>query len=153
MRKVVETGSIDDLVAGYIDAEVEKFSRRSVKDKIKYLVKLKVNEEGLFDHSVFDRAANPRINEWTLDRLIEIYNCRHEIVHNDIQHFQEIQQFEDIYDFYVRICLWVSVEVPKAIPEVMNEFTRDSSRSEIYARMKAKNDVGGEGGDESGGDG
>jgi hypothetical protein len=140
LKKVVEAGTIESLVENYRAAEVLTFSHKSIEQKLGYFSDLGIDIEKLFDGSLFDPKVNPRISNWKRDQLIDIYNKRNDIVHQDSIVVADMEEIDDIFNFFTRLCLLISVVVPQKFPGVMSDLTVNVAKGAVYRKLKGESD-------------
>ena len=106
LKDVVEMGC-EDLISEIRRKEVTRFSFKGIDKRLGYFEsKLGISASSLFDWSSYKDPE--RFEGWDLEKLKEVYDKRHAVVHRDDYPISSIEEITELSMFLMRIIMNLS---------------------------------------------
>jgi hypothetical protein len=145
LRRVVELGSVDAIVASIREKEVQRFGFMDIDKRFAYLERhLHLLTGDAFSWKNFEPEVARRFDGWDLARLTAIYRDRHSVVHRDETPIRDRSDFEVIQDFMSKLILNISV-IAKAKHDVWWDLDRIIAAGKLYPAIKTRLEGAGRG--------
>jgi len=113
VERIIELKGYDAVQEELRQKVIEHFCRQGIREKLKIFEKLGVDVEKTFDFSHFARRIQKTLSGYNLDKLDEIFQKRHDVVHKDIPSVQTLRELEIIKEFFEKIILNFSIIVSR----------------------------------------
>lgn len=111
VEKIVELKTYDKIMEGLRMKVIEHFSRQGIKEKIKVFKNMGIDDKKIFDFSRLAVEIRERLSGYNLEKLDEIFQKRHDIVHKNILPVQNFGELEEVKEFFEKIILNLSIIV------------------------------------------
>jgi hypothetical protein len=112
LEEMVKLGDYDKIVAYFKDKILITFSRASTRDQFeKYLGGLGLKEQNFFDMSRYKTEVQEAYKGWDLEKLISIFDERHNIVHNGALPLRSLKDLYVRHEFFNKLVLNISIEI------------------------------------------
>lgn len=126
LESVIELKNYDAVIRDFKDKTFDHFSRHSTKEQFEIYKKIGIDIATVFDYSTFTPAAQKEMIGNDLEKLIQIFETRHSIVHDNTFPVQREEELYKILDFFSKIVINLSSTVMKKykIPLEAHEFMK-----------------------------
>ena len=111
LQQVVELKSYDEIIKAFKEKIMEKFSRQGLAERFKTYNDLGITTKSIFDYSRYSLTAQKRFKGYDYNKLIDIFNQRHDIVHKSGLPLRTMKELVAIKDFFEKVHLNLSYSV------------------------------------------
>lgn len=121
LKRLVELGSLDAILSDFRAKEVKAFGFQEIRERFTYLSRrLGLDTESTFRFERFTDEARKALQNWNLNRLVSVYEQRHDIVHRDDRPLKKVEEFEEIYEVFCKLVLDLSAQA-QSVHNVLND--------------------------------
>lgn len=113
LQRAVELSSYEAVIEEFESKTLEHFSRQGLKEKFKIYSKIGLDNTKIFDYSSYTDEAKGNLHGYDLNKLNEIFDMRHDIVHKNCSPLQELEQLNKIKDFFEKLIWNISTQTMK----------------------------------------
>lgn len=110
LNDILDLKSYDAIIRSFQAKVIIRFDRASIKEKFEFIDKqLGINKLSFFDWSMYSEQVKEELKSWDFSTLIQIFDQRHEVVHNDLLPMKHIEELAKVFDFFQKLILNSSV--------------------------------------------
>lgn len=103
LERALELRSYDEVLQEFKDKYLYHFNRQGMEEKLKAFYSIGFKKEKLFSWEIFTEEIKTRYSAYDDMTLIDIFNKRHSIVHNNQYPVVNIDEFLLMKDFLVKL--------------------------------------------------
>lgn len=111
LQRILELGAYEKIINEFEEKIFDHFSRQGLKEKFKIYDKVGLDTNIIFDYSSFTDDAKKLLEGYDLEKLDEIFNLRHDIVHKSALPLNQLEELNKIKDFFEKIIFNLSTLV------------------------------------------
>ena len=111
LQRILELGAYEKIINEFEEKVFDHFSRQGLKEKFKLYDKIGLDTNIIFDYSSFTDDAKKSLAGYDLEKLDEIFNLRHDIVHKSVLPLKYLEELNKIKDFFEKIIFNLSTLV------------------------------------------
>ncbi|MDP8229477.1 MAG: hypothetical protein P9L93_00020 [Candidatus Gorgyraea atricola] len=105
LERILELKDYDSVIEGFRMKILEHFSRQGLKEKFKTYKKIMPDIENIFDFSSFTDGI---LAAYDLEKLSEIFDKRHDVVHKNQSPLKNLGELTQIKDFFEKLIMNLS---------------------------------------------
>ena len=113
LKAVIDLKDYEAIIRNFKDKTFDHFSRQSIKEQFEIYSKLGIDISKIFDYSMFTPEAQKEMAGNNLDKLIQIFETRHSIVHENALPIQTEDELYKILNFFNKVVLNLATVVMK----------------------------------------
>jgi len=138
LKSILEAQNIEALIASEIDYVARRAAFMNIRDRIAFLQKrLGIPMADILTWRDYAPQAQARLRRWDVDRIVTVYNSRHEVAHRgNATPLTSIEELSEVADVFARLVLSLSTEVGRSFGIPLDW---DASRQK-FAELMAKVD-------------
>lgn len=128
LESVIELKNYDALIRDFKDKTFDHFSRQSIKEQFGIYKKIGIDITTIFDYSTFTPSAQKEMVGNDIEKLIQIFETRHSIVHDNTLPIKQEEELYKILNFFNKVVINLSSVVMKkyTIPLDAQEFMKSA---------------------------
>ncbi|MCX6574816.1 MAG: hypothetical protein NTV82_00305, partial [Candidatus Aminicenantes bacterium] len=112
LSEIIKYRSHENIISYFKDKVLKAFSRASTEDQFKkYFGPLGFDVSKFFNMAIFNDEVQQKLTGWDLDKLIAIFNERHDIVHNGKKPLNSLEDLLIRREFFEKIVLNIAIEL------------------------------------------
>ena len=110
LEQLLKFNDYDKVLDHFKEKYIEHITRQGTKEILNAFDSVGIKTNSLFSWSDFTDEVQKQFASWNDKTLIDIFNERHSIVHDNLYPINDIQEFVLRKDFFTKIILNLSVE-------------------------------------------
>lgn len=111
LEKVLDLKDYKLIIEDFKNKTIEDFSRQGLGKKFRIFKILGIDTDKIFDYSKLKKIAQERLKNHDFKKLDEIFNKRHDIVHQNKLPLNNLDELSSIKDFFDKIIVNFSLIV------------------------------------------
>ncbi len=109
LQQILSLKNYDSIIEKFRSKILDYFSRQGLKEKFKIYEKIGLDINKIFNYSTYTDDAQKRLIGYDLDRLSEIFDKRHDIVHKNELPLKQLSELRETKEFFEKIVLNLSI--------------------------------------------
>lgn len=111
LKQIIKLKNYNAILDNFRNKILDNFSRQGMSIKFKNYKKIGIEISKVFDYSDYTEEVQRKFNNFDLNKLIEIFDKRHDIVHKNCRSIKNIEELTLIKEFFEKIILNFSIIV------------------------------------------
>lgn len=110
LEQLLKFNNYDEVLTNFKRKYIDHITRQGIREILKAFDAIGIDHNTLFSWSTFTSDVQSRFNGWNDERLIDIFNKRHSVVHQNELPISTLDELLLIKDFFTKLMLNLSLK-------------------------------------------